>query len=103
LVNQGRVGSYGDVLFNQAEVGAGLSGTLGEAELSAVAMGNLALDSHASAVVESGCSQRRVPLEQWRSLRSALLIGQREQLSGCGREDLRACLRARLNLLRLSE
>ena len=85
LVNPARIGAYGDVLLDQAEVCAGFARARRNVRLAAVAMRNRALRRHQHAVLHCGIGQRLVPLEPASALLRPRLIGHREQLLGLGR------------------
>lgn len=72
----------GDVFFNQAEVGAGLSGSAGEVGLAGVAVRDGSLESHTAAMGESGLGEIGVPVNGADAGLRAVLVGEKEQLLG---------------------
>jgi peptide/nickel transport system permease protein len=94
LVNSAGIGTNGDVLLDEAEVGARFTGPRRQIRLASIAMRDGSFGSHAHAVSHRGVGQRLIPLEFSPTLLRPGLVGHREQL-------LRLCrLRHSLAVLR---
>jgi hypothetical protein len=80
LLNSRSIGTGGNILFNETEVGASLAGAQRDIIFVAITMFDLAGAGHEHAVLHGAGGKRRIPLQRGKAVACARLISKRVEL-----------------------